>query len=207
MSNSHYDFYKKYIDALEVKAKEAVKEAQKKAFAEYFEVADKKIRKIYNDTIKDFYKSYTPTFYKPRRGSLYNLIKIKRTDEYLDIDFNPSMISYRNGYAESANSDGVDGGLYDLVFRHGWHGGANVKGKGRMLVPWSYPRMAYNGDVSPWEPSIWGSEEILSGWRLAEKSPISPLDDFRKRIDEYHETEYQRDYNEIWNKYKQNIKI
>ena len=199
MSNSHYDFYKKYIDALEVKAKEAVKEAQKKAFAEYFEVADKKIRKIYNDTITDFYESYGRTFYKPR-GSLYDLINIERTDEYLEIDFNPSMISYRNGYS------GEDG-LYTQVFRQGWHGGANINGN--MLVPWTNPAEPYDGDKKPWAfPEPWGRRiGVKHGWSHAEKSPISPLEDFRKRIDEYHETEYQSDYNEIWNKHKQNIKI
>ena len=35
----------------------------------------------------------------------------------------------------------------------------------------------------------------------------APLEDFRSRINEYQRTEYQQDYEEIWNKYKSNIKI
>ena len=199
MSADQYDFYKRYMEKLQIRAEEAVKEAQKKAFAEYFELANDKIRKIYKDTITDFYNSYDRSFYEPR-GRLYKLIQTKITDEYLDIYFDPSQISYRNGYS------GEDG-LYDQVFRHGWHGGANIGGK--MLIPWTSPAIAYDGENTPWSfPRPWEKRiGIKHGWTPAEKAPISPLDDFKQRIDAYHQTEYQHDYNNIWNKYKQNIKI
>lgn len=199
MSNNQSSFYQSYIKELQEKAKEAVKEAQEKSFSEYFDVAEKKIRTIYKDTITDFYNSYPNPFYD-RRGSLYDLIQTKKATDYLSIWFEPSLISYRNGYAG-------ENGLYDQVFRQGWHGGANVKHRGRMLVPWSYPTLEYNRETSPWEPEIWNSESILSGWKLAEKAPISPLQDFKRRIDQYQKTEYQKDYEIIWNKYKSNIKI
>lgn len=199
MSNNQSSFYQSYIKKLQEKAKEAVKEAQEKSFSEYFDVAEKKIRTIYKDTITDFYNSYPNPFYD-RRGSLYDLIQTKKATDYLSIWFEPSLISYRNGYAG-------ENGLYDQVFRQGWHGGADVKHRGRMLVPWSYPTLEYNGGTSPWEPEIWNSESILSGWKLAEKAPISPLQDFKNRIDQYQKTEYQKDYEDIWNKYKSNIKI
>lgn len=199
MGSSTSDFYSKYIEKLQARAEEAVKDAQKKAFAEYFEVADKKIHDIYKDTITDFYNSYDRTFYKPRNGgSLYQLLETEIEDDGLSLDFNPSKISYRNGYA------GEDG-LYDQVFRQGWHGGANINGQ--MLVPWTHPPIAYNGDKSPWEPSVLRSEEIKSGWKLAEKAPISPLNDFKQRLDKYQQKEYQQDYEKIWNKYKTNITI
>lgn len=199
MSNNQSSFYQSYIKKLQEKAKKAVKEAQEKSFSEYFNVAEKKIRTIYKDTITDFYNSYSNPFYD-RRESLYELIQTKKTNDYLSIWFEPSLISYRNGYAG-------ENGLYDQVFRKGWHGGADVKHRGRMLVPWSYPTLEYNGETSPWEPEIWNSESILSGWKLAEKAPISPLQDFKRRIDQYQKTEYQKDYENIWNKYKSNIKI
>lgn len=199
MSNNQSSFYQSYIKKLQEKAKKAVKEVQEKSFSEYFNVAEKKIRTIYKDTITDFYNSYPNPFYD-RRGSLYELIQTKKTNDYLSIWFEPSLISYRNGYAG-------ENGLYNQVFRQGWHGGANVKHRGRMLVPWSYPTLKYNGETSPWEPEIWNSESILSSWKLAEKAPISPLQDFKKRIDQYQKTEYQKDYENIWNKYKSNIKI
>ncbi|MBT9788645.1 hypothetical protein GPK90_04700 [Clostridium sp. MCC344] len=199
MSSSQNKFYQSYMSKLQEKAKEAVKEAQKKSFSEYFTVAEKKIKNIYKETIDDFYSSYPNPFYQ-RRGSLYNLIKTKKTDDYLSIWFEPSLISYRNGYA------GEDG-LYDQIFRQGWHGGADVKHRGRMLVPWSYPTLEYNGKTSPWEPEIWNSKSILSGWELAERAPISPLQDFNNRLDRYQSDEYQKDYEAIWNKNKSNIKI
>lgn len=199
MSNSQNTFYQSYMKKLQEKAKEAVHEAQKKAFSEYFTVAEKKIKTIYSETIDDFYNSYPNPFYH-RRGSLYNLIQTKIADDYLSIWFEPSLISYRNGYAG-------ENGLYDQIFRQGWHGGADVKNRGGMLVPWSYPTLEYNGNTSPWEPEIWNSKSILSGWKPAKRAPIAPLQDFKNRLDQYQKTEYQKDYDKIWDKYKSTIKI
>lgn len=201
MSSKHNDFYKSYMSKLQTKAKEAVKDAQKKAFSEYFEVADKKIREIYKSVITDFYRDYTPRFYD-RRGSLYNLIQTKHGDDYLQIGFNPSKIAYRNGYA------GEDG-LYETVFRQGWHGGAMVHGS--MLYPIGKyedgkPR-AYDGTYKDGVYKPYEDEDYKYSWTVANKAAISPLDDFKKRLDVYQESEYQQDYEEIWNKYKSNIKI
>lgn len=199
MSNNQSSFYQSYIKKLQEKAKEAVKEAQEKSFSEYFNVAEKKIRTIYKDTITDFYNSYPNPFYD-RRGSLYDLIQTKKATDYLSIWFEPSLISYRNGYAG-------ENGLYDQVFRQGWHGGANINGE--MLVPWTTPPVEYDGDRTPWSfPEPWNKRVgIKHGWGQAEKAPISPLQDFKRRIDQYQKTEYQKDYEIIWNKYKSNIKI
>lgn len=210
MSSKHNDFYKSYMSKLQTKAKEAVKDAQKKAFSEYFEVADKKIREIYKSVITDFYRDYTPRFYDRRNGgSLYKLLETKKTDDYLSLNFNPSKISYRNNYAESSSSNGVPGGLYDLVFRQGWHGGAMVNGS--MLYPIGKyedgkPR-AYNGTYKDGVYKPYEDEDYKYSWTVANKAAISPLDDFKKRLDAYQESEYQQDYEEIWNKYKSNIKI
>ena len=108
MSSKQSDFYKSYMETLQKKAKEAVSKAQEKTFEEYFEVADTKIRDIYKKTIIDFYQDYTPPRFYDRRGSLFNLIQTKRGSDYLSIWFDPSKISYRNGYA------GEDG-LYETV--------------------------------------------------------------------------------------------
>ena len=99
MSSKQSDFYKSYMENLQKKAKEAVSKAQEKTFEEYFEVADTKIRDIYKKTIIDFYQDYTPPRFYDRRGSLFNLIQTKRGSDYLSIWFDPSKISYRNGYA------------------------------------------------------------------------------------------------------------
>lgn len=210
MGSKYNDFYKSYMSKLQTKAEEAVKDAQKKAFSEYFEVADKKIHEIYKSVITDFYRDYNPRFYDRRdNGSLYKLLETKKTDNYLSLNFNPSKISYRNGYAESGSSNGVPGGLYDLVFRQGWHGGAMVNGS--MLYPIGKyenekPR-AYDGTYKDGIYKPYEDENYKYSWTVANKSAISPLDDFKKRLDIYQESEYQRDYEEIWNKYKLNIKI
>lgn len=190
------------MSKLQTKAKEAVKDAQKKAFSEYFEIADKKIREIYKSVITDFYRDYTPPRFYDRRGSLYNLIQTQHGDDYLQVGFNPSKISYRNGYA------GEDG-LYETVFRQGWHGGAMVHGS--MLYPIGKyedgkPR-AYDGTYKDGVYKPYEDEYYKYSWTVANKAAISPLDDFKKRLDAYQESEYQQDYEEIWNKYKSNIKI
>ena len=211
MSSKYNDFYKSYISKLQTKAEEAVKDAQDKAFAEYFKVADKKIQKIYRSVITDFYKSYKPNFYERRDGgSLYKLLETKCNKNELSINFNPSKISYRNGYAESSNSEGVKGGLYDLVFRQGWHGGAMINGKMRYPVG-----IQNNGLYKPYDGLYDGSrykayetyDDILNfRWKKAYQTK-APLEDFRSRINEYQKTEYQQDYEKIWNKYKSNIKV
>lgn len=76
MGNNQSSFYQGYMKKLQERAKKAVKEAQEKSFSEYFDVAEKKIRNIYEDVITDFYNSYPDPFYD-RRGSLYNLIQTK----------------------------------------------------------------------------------------------------------------------------------
>lgn len=199
MSSKHTDFYQNYIDKLQKKANEAVKEAQQKTFAEFFDdVAPKKIRDIYNDVITRFYEDYHPTFYD-RRGSLYKLLTLKSGADYLEIGFDPSKISYRNGY------NGEDG-LYTKVFKEGWHGGANIEGK--MLIPWTAPPVEYDGDSKPWAyPEPWGRRlGIKHGWEHAQRS-TPPLLSFKQALKHYEETEYQQDYEKIWNKYKSNIKI
>ena len=208
MSSKHNDFYKSYMGKLQVKAKESVKDAQDKAFSEYFKVADKKIKKIYRSVITDFYQSYIPNFYDEeyRRGSLYNLLETKCNKNELSISFNPSKISYRNGYAESSSSNGVSGGLYDLVFRQGWHGGALIDGKMRYPVG-----IQDNGLYKPYDGLDNKSYETYDDivkfrWGKAHQTR-APLEDFRSRINEYQKTEYQQDYEEIWDKYKSNIKI
>lgn len=197
-----YDFYNKYLEKLQAKAEEAVKEARENSFKEYFKVAEKRIKEIYEDTITDFYRHGNHS-YAPRK-SLYDLIETKIEDDGLSIDFNPSKIVYRKGYAESSKSEGVTGGLYDIVFRQGWHGGAMINGS--MLYPVGSPVKPYDGtyegkSLKPFK------DNYHYGWKPADKAPISPLNDFRQRIDEYHKIEYQKIYDEIWNKHKQNIKI
>ena len=202
MASTQSDFYSSYIDKLKQKAKEAIIDAQKKTFSEYFELADKKIRDIYEKTIDDFYQDYSNPHVYSRRGSLYKLIETEKGDDYLDVWFEPSKISYRNGYA------GEDG-LYTTVFREGWHGGASIGGsmlypvgKSENGSPRTYDGTYKDGRYKPYE-----DENYRYSWTVANRSSIPPLIDFKQRIDEYQKSEYQEDYNKLWNKNKANIKI
>lgn len=212
MGNKQNVFYKEYMDKLQEKAKQAVAEAQKEAFAEYFGVAEKKIQSIYHKVITNFYQSYEPLFYERRDGgSLYKLLQIKRDNNSLSMSFDPSKILYRDGYAESSFSPGIKGGLYDLVFRQGWHGGALVDGKMRYPVGTQdglykpYDGDKCNGKYQPYKDETY--ENITTFlWGKAHKT-FPPLEEFRYEIDSYQKTEYQKDYNKIWDKHKSNIKL
>lgn len=207
MSSKQNDFYKSYMETLQKKAKEAVSKAQEKTFEEYFEVAEKKINNMYRTVIDYFYDSYIPNFYDRRDGgSLYYLLQTKREKDGLLMSFDPSKLSYRNGYSESSSSPGVNGGLYDLVFRQGWHGGALIDGKMRYPVG-----IQSNGLYKPYDgignkPYETYGDVAKFCWGKAYKTR-SPLEHFRSMINEYQKTEYQEDYEKIWNKNKSNIKI
>ena len=201
MSSKQSDFYKSYMETLQNKAKEAVSKAQEKTFEEYFEVAEKKIKNIYRTAIDYFYESYIPNFYDEeyRRGSLYYLLQTKREKDGLLMSFDPSKLSYRNGYSESSSSPGVNGGLYDLVFRQGWHGGALIDGKMRYPVGIQSNRLYKPYDGIGNKPYETYDDVAKFCWGKAYKTR-SPLEHFRYMIDEYQKTEYQEDYEKIWNK-------
>lgn len=208
MGSKHSEFYKSYIKELEEKAGKAVKEAQKKTFSEYFEVADKKINELYKEAVDEFYQDYSPSFYK-REENLYNLLQTKCEEDGLTMSFDPSKLKYRNGYAESSESDGIPGGLYDLVFRQGWHGGAMVRnimvypiGTNENGKPRAYDGGYENGYYKPYS-----DKDYQYSFGIAKRMKISPLDNFKKRIAKYQKNEYQREYEKIWNKNKANIKI
>jgi hypothetical protein len=181
MANNDYSkFYENYMSKLKQQAQKAVQEAQEKTFSDFFAVAEEKVKKIYYETISDFYSDYSPLYYE-RDYSLYNLLITKKGKGYLSMSFDPALIASRTGYS------GEDG-LYNTVFREGWHGGAMDYNTGYMR--WRKPVPYYK---------YWG--------RNASHSNISPLFDFRQRINDYQKYEYQNDYIKIWNKNKANIKI
>lgn len=126
---------------------------------------DKEMREIYRSVIVDFYADYYPAHYE-REYSLYSILYTRMdygNTPGMRYGFEPIyMTPFRSGYR------GEDG-LYDQVFRHGWHGGAD-SGYGHPAHGTPYWRTPY--------PSFnrWGDP--------AEVADISPLEDFNKRIDE-----------------------
>lgn len=168
---------------------------------EFFPMQEKKIKKIYKSVIDDFYADYKPHFYNRRdNGSLYKLLKCRSDTEHIYMSFDPSEISYRNGYA------GEDG-LYRTVFVEGWHGGAMVHNS--MLYPVGYEGgkiKTYDGTYRYKESlgkevySPYECDNIKYGWIEANRASISPLDDFNKRFDDYQDTEFEEDFRDLFDK-------
>ena len=161
-----------YIEEITADTVKKIENAVDKAKAEFFPRQVKKVSEIYEDVIWDFYGDKSSRYYVPR-GSLYNLFDCKTDGECLIMNFKPENFPSRTGYA------GEDG-LYQTVFREGWHGGA--KHNGSLLYRTPYPYYTY-----------WGSP--------AEHASISPLEDFRQRWYHYEDTEFEADLNKTINKY------
>ena len=184
-SNNFYTVYNEYLETIVKRVRAAVEKAKEDAFADFLVVAEDRIRTIFNSVIQDFYASYSPKHYD-RTESLYNLLQITTTRDTLSGEFNSDMMSsFRNGYSG-------DDGLYDQVFRHGWHGGAG-SGDGHPdpgRPYWRTPVPYYNR---------WGHEAAMSD--------ISPLEDFNRRLSDYEKYEMQSDYDMIFSTHINNIKI
>lgn len=178
-------FYNDWMDKLQKKAEEAVGEAIKNAYARYFILAEEKIKSIFHTAVDHFYSSqFEPNRYQ-RRFSMKEILNTRVSKDSLAVSFDPSKMTYRSGY------DGEDG-LYDLVFREGWHGGAK-KGPEHPEegVPhWRYPDPLYK---------YWGRE--------AEREDVSPLQEIRRSWSDYEENEMQKDFNAIFNEELENMSI
>lgn len=188
---SSADWIDDYIANLKKEAESKIQEALKETKKEFLPLCEKKIKAIYHSVIEEFYFGYNRSFYKPR-GSLYDLLECKSDDEYVYISFNPSKITSRTGYSG-------ENGLYQSVFREGWHGGAKF-GDGA-YYPWRKPPTPYDGAYKPWD-------DLKSFiWQPAVKAPISPLQDFKNRFDEYQDGEFESDFRKIWEKYSSRIQL
>ena len=73
-----------------------------------------------NEAANQFYDSYDPKFYS-RRGTLYNILFVDTDGETFEAEFREDVMTYSNG-----GGGGDEDDLYDLVFRRGYHGGAET---------------------------------------------------------------------------------
>ena len=118
MATEYTSYYDAMIRKLKKKAEESIRQIMPAVWADYFRFAEQSIKVMFKDVVKDFYADYTPIIYDRNYG-LFDLLETEVTSEQLSVRTNPlNMTGYRNGYKG-------DSGLYDLVFRHGWHGGAD----------------------------------------------------------------------------------
>lgn len=123
-----------------------------------------RVQSISHVAADHFYKNYPPKFYFSghgpggRRGTLYHVLRIRRFgDTSYQIDFDPSVMTYRNG------GGGGEHDLYQTVFKEGWHGGAKSgDGHPDAGTPyWRYPYPVYK---------MWGRKAAR-----AEESPYQEI--------------------------------
>lgn len=164
-----------WLEEINRRVKSTIQQAVEAARKEFLFSLEDKVQTIFNSVVQDYYASYTPTFYD-RNESLYNLLQTSVKGDSLRIWFDPGAITpFRSGYT------GEDG-LYDQVFRHGWHGGAG-SGEGHPA-----PGRPYWRTPVPYY-SHWGRE--------ADIAAISPLEDMQRRISDYEKYGIEEDLRRI----------
>lgn len=116
------------LERIKKSVTEQVKAAVDASWPEFFEVLEGRAQEMFDESVSEFYNSYSPEFYG-RTGSLYEVMTTIRTDESLTLSFIPSNATVMN------NGDTV----YGLAFKHGWHGGATAPdGVMRYRTPYPY---------------------------------------------------------------------
>ena len=162
---------------------------------EILPVVERDIRTIFIKVVSAFYDDYTPITYD-RSWSLPALLvtELDKEKRSLNYDFDPTaMSSFHNGY------DGDDG-LYNQVFRHGWHGGADKirADKAEKYGAHPEPGVPYWREPIPYY-TRWGSK--------AKVADISPLDDFNERLAKYEQGELRDKFERLLLEHLQNIKF
>lgn len=174
---NNFNSFKNYVNkSLEAQLTELNKKVLKKAIPKFAKKFDQKLANFYELSVDKFYEGYSPLIYD-RRGSLYNLLvtnydSLKRT---YDIEFDPNKITY-SSEASASHSRG-EFGLYNTVFRGGFHGGAYHDGD----YYWRTPHPDYYA---------WG--------RPAAYEELSVLEDFKSRLRKYETGKMKTDFNKIY---------
>ena len=147
------------------------------------------LQRIFNEAMKAFYRDYIPIRYK-RRESLYNILVLDIVKEMgavsgIDIDFDNDAIAYRPNKDGGGRYSGEDG-LYDLVFKKGWHGGADHAAEGKQ-PPHPAPGVPY-----------WRAGNHFERWgRRAKKAKESPFNAFIRKYKDYVDQDMQDDFDSI----------
>lgn len=166
---------KKIRDSAEKACKQSLEQAIDAADEEAIPIEMETIKDIFRDSIERFYDSYSPKYYS-RNRSLFDIAELERINGGFRANLDSSAVTpFRDG------GDGV----YELVFKKGWHGGAMGKADIRKYAPssmsWRTPYGYY---------TYWGDK--------ATRADISPWEDFAKKAREYWED--ASDYQEILDK-------
>lgn len=187
-----------YTEQLKKRLHELGNRAVKKATHDLFGYMEIEIGMIFRDIVDEYYADYSPLFYN-RNESLYNILITGRSENpdnpTMFIELDPGMMTgYRSGY------QGGDG-LYDTVFRKGWHGGADKDKNGMhpdegtpyYRTPYPY----HEGDTTGyWN---WGYE--------ADRMKEAPIVMFANRLQEAASGRFADEYKRLIQQNTAGIKI
>lgn len=169
------------IQKLVNRVKKQMYDAALSAAHEILDEMEQDLNRFYYDIIKDFYSDYSPVFYN-RAESLYDLLVISNNQEGLTGGFDSDNAT---AFERGGGSDG----LYEHVFRQGWHGGATGTDKHGMTV-----RVPSWREPFPWY-SHWGKQ--------AARARISPLDAWNESLETYKSSVLPRRYQALYRKHLQ----
>jgi hypothetical protein len=135
---------------------------------------------IAESSVDAFYEDYEPSSYQ-RYGDIYNTYKITvyldQWEVVYDIQYNSNFMKYH---------EGKQGYLFDIVFKQGWHGGADEGlGHPEPGIPW-YRNLADQGS-----------------WLCRAARSNSPYEEIEKRLDNYipkWEKQYQNELSQYLKK-------
>lgn len=193
MANNYNQFYQRHLEHLQKVAEEAINAAYKEAFTEYIKNLEPIINKMFERVAMAFYNDYDPRYYN-RRHSLYDIMNTSADENSMTISFDHSKPVSRSGKS-----------LYELVFKEGWHGGAET-GKGHPYPGTPYyrgPRDYYNH----WMKSRDGLTIAVRYDGEAARAEISPYEDMYKRVREYESKQLDKEFTKILNEKIKNIDI
>ena len=118
-------------------------------------------KEIFKQVVDDFYGSYSPVVYN-RNKSMENILELEYSSQGMDISYEPSRMSSTNGTLSGQ-------GLYELVFKEGYHGGAKFG----------------TGHPNPGTPYWRQPIDYYYYWSRPAAKSEPPYDEFDKRFDEY----------------------
>lgn len=205
-------YYNQLVGRMKASVEKEMDKAMDKTWEEYFISLDTKIHEIFNEAVTNFYADYIPKHDRrngnpnSQAGGLYELLESKADPYGFSAEFDPGKMS---GWQEGKSRADIQGfyhnedGLYDQVFRRGWHGGAGSIRKSRI----SKSVRGYGPHPNPGTP-YWGTKS--SGrWSWGEPAEIAstpPLTEIQNKWEQFINNEAPQEFIKIRNKHLSQIK-
>jgi len=157
-----------WVDEIRAAVQECASIALDRAWPEWLEFCERHVQSLFNESIDDFYNSYSPKY--KRRGTLYELLFIDIQGESFSVQYDEDNLYFSHG-------GGGEDYLYDLLFEGGYHGGAD------------------DGEdhPSPGTP-YWRAGRRFSRWGRPAKQTASPKATFDSLVDNFDRNIAQKEF-------------